>query len=218
MIADRGLSGHPLVKLCTKLDWHYVLRINAQHTCQRQMRGKWTTWIRFDTFLRKPGQQWYGKANVWQDDSLETFVSSCWEPDFEEAWILISDRPSGKRRIGEYARRMRVESTFQDTKSRGWNIELSGLTDSARVRRLLLVLFLAMWWVGHLAASCIHQGKRPLFDRIDRRDKGIFRLGRLWLLELLRQARSAPSQASSLLSSALPFQKRYAHWSFALRF
>jgi Transposase DDE domain len=218
LIADRGLSGHPLIKLCQKYHWHYVLRVNAQHTCQRQMRGKWTKWTAFETFIRKPGQQWYGKARVWQEDSVETYVSCCWQPEFEEAWLLLSDRSAGKRRIREYALRMRVESTFQDTKSRGWNIELSGLSDLARVRRLLLVLFLAMWWVSHLAASCIHQGKRSLFDRADRRDKGIFRLGRLWLLDLLRRARSAPSQAASLLSSCLPFQKRRGHWSFTLRF
>ena len=36
--------------------------------------------------------------------------------------------------------------------------------------------------------SCIHHGQRQRVDRVDRRDKSIFRLGRLWLLDILRRA------------------------------
>src|SRR5260370_3854181 len=103
---------------------------------------------------------------------------------------------------------MRVESTFQDGKSRGWNLEASLIEDLRRLNRLLLAVFLAMWWVSHLAASCIHHGKREQFDRHDRRDKSIFRLGQLWLLDILRRA---PHPASlkgvfSLCGSDTPWQ------------
>ncbi len=108
---------------------------------------------------------------------------------------------------------MRVESTFQDTKTRGWNIEAAQLKIRAHLERLLLALFLAVWWVSHLAASCIHHGQRDRFDRHDRRDKGIFRLGRLWLRDIVRRARTpAP------LSRCLPFHKKGNQWTFALRF
>jgi hypothetical protein len=49
MIVDRRLSGYPLIKLCEKLHWQYVLRINDQNTYQRQLRRKWTNRTRFDT-------------------------------------------------------------------------------------------------------------------------------------------------------------------------
>lgn len=101
--------------------------------------------------------------------------------------------------MSEYALRMRVESTFQDSKSRGWKLEASWVKEEARLDRLLLALFLAMWWVSHLAASCMHHGKRDRFDRHDRRDKGIFRLGRLWLLDILRRTTNQ-ADASSLLA------------------
>ena len=73
----------------------------------------------------------------------------------------------------------RETATFEDTKSRDWDLEASLIADRARLDRLLLGLFLAMWWVTHVAASCIHHGQRARFYRSDRRDKGIFRLGRL---------------------------------------
>ena len=108
---------------------------------------------------------------------------------------------------------MRVESTFQDSKSRGWNLEASLVKEEARLDRLLLALFLAMWWVSHLAASCMHHGKRARFDRADRRDKGIFRLGRLWLLDILHRT---SNQAD--LVHCLPFRKLATGWHFSLRF
>jgi hypothetical protein len=215
LIADRGLVGAPLVKLCQERHWHYLLRVCKEQTCRRQFAGhtKWSGWCRFEHFIHQKGQQWYGRAQVWQEESVETYVSACWNQETHQAWLLISDRPAGKARITEYGRRMRVEATFQDSKSRGFNIEASQVKDLAHLERLLLALFMAIWWVSHLAASCIHHGERHYFDRRDRRDKGIFRIGRLWLLDILRRA-----QQAATLSCCLPFRKRGATWTFALRF
>ena len=52
---------------------------------------------------------------------------------------------------------------FQDFKRRGWDIEGTVIADRARLERLLLVLFLGVWWVSHLAAACIHQGPAQPF-------------------------------------------------------
>jgi hypothetical protein len=39
---------------------------------------------------------------------------------------------------------MRVESTFQDLKRRGWDLEGTVIADRARLDRLLLVVFLSL--------------------------------------------------------------------------
>jgi len=214
LLADRGLAGMPLVKLCIDHGWHYVLRVCADHTCRRYFNGKLErTWKRFGQFVLKRGYRWYGKARVWQEETLDTYVSLVWDPGCEEPWLLISDEGAGRRQVQVYAWRMRVEATFQDGKSRGFNIEASWIEDRTHLDRLLLALFLAMWWVSHLAAACIHHGQRHRFDRVDRRDKSIFRLGRLWLLDILRRVRNRAS-----LRHCLPFQKTDTGWRFALRF
>jgi Transposase DDE domain len=214
LMADRGLAGMELVKLCKLRGWHYLLRVCGEHTCRRYLNGKReTSWKRFEHLVLKPGYRWYGKAQVWQEETLETYVSLVWDKGCEEAWLLISDQGAGRRQVQEYAWRMRVEATFQDSKSRGFNIEASWFTDRAHLDRLLLALFLAMWWTSHLAASCIHHGQRHRFDRVDRRDKSIFRLGRLWLLDILRRARNRAA-----LRWCLPFQHTVTGWRFALRF
>src|SRR5947209_9170085 len=111
LLADRGLAGAPLVRLCVQRKWHYVLRICQEHTCRRQMGKKkqWSGWSSFKSFIHTKGQQWYGRARIWQEDSIEAYVSACWEETYEEAWLIISDLPAGKVRIQTYALRMRVE-------------------------------------------------------------------------------------------------------------
>jgi hypothetical protein len=53
LIADRGLAGMPLVKLCTARGWHYVLRVCAEHPCRRFFHGKLErTWKRFGQIVR----------------------------------------------------------------------------------------------------------------------------------------------------------------------
>jgi len=116
----------------------------------------------------------------------------------------------------EYARRMRVDSTFQERKRRGWDLEGTVIADRARRDRLLLVLVVSLWWLAPLAAACVHHGQRARFDRRDRRDrrdKGIFRLGRLWWLDMLRRTVTETS-----LQRCLPFRKTPTGWAFSLRF
>ncbi len=66
LIADRGLAGFPLVKICRDRKWHYLLRVSKEHTCQRKMGKGWSSWCRFEVFLRD-----IGTAVVWLGKSLE---------------------------------------------------------------------------------------------------------------------------------------------------
>jgi len=217
LIADRGLSGAPLVKLCRDRGWHYLLRICKEHTVRRKLGQHFCAWMACGVVVQRTGQQWFGRVLCWQEETIETYLSAVWDADHREAWFLISDQPAGRRRVQEYAWRMRVESTFQDTKSRGWDLEASLIEDRERLNRLLLALFIAMWWVIHLAASCIHHGQRDRFDRHDRRDKSLFRLGSLWLKDILRRVRTS-SFAAATLTWCLPFRKTASGWRFSLRF
>ena len=216
LLADRGLVGQPLVRLCHQRGWHYVLRLSAAHTCQPS-RGRWARgWIPCRHLVPRRGRHWYGAVQLWQEHPLAAQISATWEPGQKDPWIVLSDRSAGRQRVREYARRMRVESTFQDRKRRGWDLEGTVLADRARLDRLLLIVFVSLWWLAHLAASCMHHGQRARFDRHDRhdrRDKGIFRLGRLWLLDILRRTITEMSR-----TRCLPFRNTPTGWAFSLRF
>ena len=53
LLADRGLSGAPLVKLCRDRQWHYVLRICKEHTVRRK-RGQ----LGRAGSCKKPSKRW----------------------------------------------------------------------------------------------------------------------------------------------------------------
>jgi hypothetical protein len=159
------------------------------------------------------GRHWFGSVPLWHDQPLAAQVSASWEPDQQDPGIVVSDRPAGRQRLRASARRMRVEATFPDRNRRGWDREGTVIADRARLDRLLLVVFLSRWWLVHLAASCIHHGQRTRFDRHDRRDKGLFRLGRLWVLAMLRRTLTAAS-----LARCFPFRRTPTGWAFSLRF
>jgi DDE family transposase len=214
LLGDSAFGCFPMVKLCEHYGWHYLFRICGQHTCEHwSAQGRLLPTCRVSDLVSEPGKRFYGPVRLWQEQPIQTNLSAYWDPQEEEALLVISDRPACRKRITEYRLRWRVESTFQDLKSRGWDWEASHVRRLDRVDRLLLVLFLLVWWLAHLAASCIHHGRRDRYDRHDRRDKGILRLGRLYLLDIERHTPLAACLAECLL-----FRRRGAQWLFSLRF
>jgi hypothetical protein len=212
LIADRGLSCLKLIELCQTHGWHYVLRIKQEEYLQRQRYGHFHDWQTGSQVVSQPGQSWFGTLRLWKEHEYQTQLSAVWEAGYEEAWFLISDRPAGRKRVKEYRWRMRVESTFQDMKRRGWQWESSHVRQLDHLERMLLVLFLAFWWLMHLAASCVHSGRRERYDRHDRRDKGHLRLGRLYLRDIERGAHEVA------LRQCLPLRRHHQQWRFSLRF
>lgn len=132
-----------LVQLCQKRHWHYLLRVSKEHTFHPEGGQEARQWRAFADLVGRSGQSWFGPALGWQEHHLSAFVSAVWEPGHREAWFLISDQPADRARVQAYRRRMRIESSFQDFKRRGWDIEGTMIAERARLDRLLLGLFLA---------------------------------------------------------------------------
>ena len=220
MLADRGLSCLNLIKLCQKMGWHYVLRIKNEEWFRQKFRHYYQGWVQGKHVIKKEGEAWYGKVLLWQEHQVEIWLSACWEPGYQEPWFLISDRKASHQRVREYAVRMRVEATFEDQKSRGCMIECSRFTNRDHLNRWLLAVFLALWWMAHLGSSCIHHGHREQVDRKDRRDKGLFRIGRFWLKAILKKANrdlgSATHTVNAQLANCLPFSHRNQHLCFSI--
>jgi Transposase DDE domain len=218
LIADRGLACLELIRLCHEVQWHYLLRIESEHQVRRGFRRSYSWWQKAGQIVTKEGQQWYGQALIWKEHSFPASLALCWEPGYEEVWIVISDLPPARKLIIRYGWRMRVEATFQDTKSRGWHIECSAIEIVSHLNRYLLLLFLAVWWVAHLGSACMEHGHRHHFDRADRRDKGLFRLGRLYLRFLLLKCQDkSPTVRALHLANCLPFHRTKDGWRFSIR-
>jgi hypothetical protein len=204
LIADRGITSPDVIALCRTLGWHFVLRlsVSANQTNRVRLAGhEHALW----TLIERPGPRFAGPVELYKRVGwIAVEVTVHWPRRFAEPWVIVSDRPAGSAMIRTYRRRFRVEATYQDCKRRGWNVEASKLAEPDRLNRLLLALHLALWWAHQLGRRVIRSGLRPRYDRTDRREKGVFRLGREHLLTELLHDRCPP----------LPFRHSHGQWVF----
>jgi hypothetical protein len=192
LVADRGVTGPDVIDLCTEIGWHYVLRQSAGATQTHkvvvagQERSLWS-------LVTRPGQRWAGAVALFKGAGWRPVeLTIRWDRGASEPWVLVSDRPAGPARAREYRRRIRVEATYEDGKSRGFDQEGSKVRDRDRFDRLYLALALALWWGTQLGLRVIRTGHRRRFDRTDRREFSVLRLGRLSLEDRLQHDRCPP--------------------------
>lgn len=204
LLADRGVASAGVIDACRAVGWHYVLRLNARphRGCRiRQGDRVFPLW----DLVTRPGQRWTGPVEVFRQAGWRPVqLTIHWACEAAAPWVLLSDEPAGPSRVRLYRRRMRAEATYQDCKGRGFDLERSKLTDRDRLDRLLLVLHLALWWGTQLGLRVLRQGQRSRYDRRDRRDLSVLRLGRLWLADRLAQGTAPP----------LPFRCTQGTWRF----
>jgi hypothetical protein len=204
LIADRGITSPEVIALCRSLGWSFVLRVSVSANQANRVRLAGHEQARW-TLVNRRGSRFSGPVELYKQVgwvAIELTVH--WPKRFAEPWVIVSDCPAGPAVVRTYRRRFRVEATYQDCKRRGWNVEASKLTESDRLNRLLLALHLALWWAHQLGRRVIRSGLRPRYDRTDRREKGVFRLGREHLVTELLHDRCPP----------LPFRWRLDRWSY----
>lgn len=205
LLADRGLVGPGIIDAARSVGWQIVLRLRAGGGETTRIRRGDGPSQRLAAVPTGPGQRSAGPAAIFQDAGWrEGWLTIHWDRQAEEPWVLFSTRPAGPDRVREYRQRVRAEATYQDTKSRGFGLEASHVTRLERLERLLLPLHLALWWSYGLGLATIRAGQRPRFDRRDRRDLSVLRLGRTAWLAALDRDHLPP----------LPFRRTPAGWVF----
>lgn len=205
LLADRGITGPAVIALCRRLGWSFVLRVSvsARHTNRVRLDGGQDRPL-WDLVTR-PGQRFARAVEVFEGAGwVAVELTIRWDRGYAEPWVLLSDRLTGTAAVRHYRRRFKVEATYQDGKSRGFRIEAATLTEPERLHRLLLALHLALWWALQLGHRLIRAGLRPRYDRADRRDLGVIRLGREHLAHELLCDRIPP----------LPFRFHHDQWAY----
>jgi len=185
LVVDRQMGGGHVLDACAAVGWHVVARIKVARTQPVYWRSepgaaKRPVW----DLITGPGQHWGGQVQLYPSDNWRTVgLTIWWDARYPDPWVLISDRPGGMARAHEYRRRARCEATYEDCKSRMFNVEATRLSTLERIDRLLLGLHLAYWWATRLGLATIRRGERHRYDRSDRRDLSVARLG----LRLLKE-------------------------------
>jgi len=215
LLTDSGLTREKLVQVCEQYHWHYLLRLELDkgyYATERDECGH-LLWQPLKHLLREPGQYWQGQVWLWKTYQRPVWLTAWWQQGEEAPLVVISDEGAGRHYLRRYRGRMRVEALIQDSKSRGFGLQASHVRDREHLERLLLLLCLAIWWLAREGAACIHHGQRRRFDRSDRRDKSVVRLGRQWFLDILERTTRAAS-----LARCVPFHRQGIGWRLCLRF
>lgn len=193
LLTDRGLTGPGVVDVCRGLGWHWVGRVNVGPAQANRVRDATGEEAALWTWVARLGRRGTAPAALFKQAGWrDGFVTVHAPGGYADPWVLFSDRPGGIARVREYRRRWTIETMFQDCKRRGLCLEASHLGDPARLTRLLLALHLALWWLHQLGARAIRHGERARFDRADRRDLSLVRLGRRVMEARLTAERPPP--------------------------
>lgn len=178
LLADAGLSGAEVLGAWVDAGWHYLLRLPVNHNSSHRVRvadgHEGALW----DLVTGPGQHWHEpvasfKGAGWIPGQLTIH----WAPGYADPWILVRDQIAGYPAVVRYAHRSHLDATFQDAKSRVFDLPASKITAPARLARLVVALVLALWWAALLALQIIHRGQRTRYERADRRECGLFRIG-----------------------------------------
>jgi hypothetical protein len=197
LLADRGLAWPSIVDACTRLGWHYVLRLQGQ-TRVRTPDGRECSAA---DLAPRPGTRWWGDAEVFKESGWRTArVAACWERGQDAPWLLVSDRPDGARVFRRYAKRTWTEELFRDEKSSGSRWEESHVTDPAHAARLVPLMALATYLALALGSRVIQAGLRRFLESTRRRTLSLFRIGKRWLMFCLAHDRPLPGNLSPVPS------------------
>jgi hypothetical protein len=206
LLGDRGLVGPGFLLAAQAVGWHVVLRLHVGGNDQSRVLRADGTEQRLADLPTAPGQRWHEPAAIFKDDGWHAgHLTIHWARTAREPWVLFSDRPGGTARVREYRRRAVAEATYGDLKSRGFGLQRSKIARPERLERLLLVLHLALWWSFGLGLRTIRAGQRHRFDRRDRRDLSLVRLGQTAARDALLHENRHP----------LPFRHTPTGWRYA---
>lgn len=114
-------------------------------------------------------------------------IAILWNEAAAEHLYLVTSAQSLTETQRWYRRRFKIETLFADTKSRGFGLHKSGISDPQRLARFVIALFLAYIWMIYLGVLVIQEQRLDLIARTDRFMHSLVRLGCLYLDLILEE-------------------------------
>jgi hypothetical protein len=167
-LTDRGLYARWLFGAIRQQGWHPFMRINHQGQYRRRHARRWHP---LKALVAGKGRIWAARVVCFKsaDRQLPCTLLVCWQPDYADPWLVVTDLPVTQAQIACYGWRAWIEAGFKDFKRGGWRWEQTKMTRPERAERLWLVMAVATLWSlsvgGHadgFAFPLLSAGKRTL--------------------------------------------------------
>jgi hypothetical protein len=180
VLADRGLASPTLIELIQQRGWDYLVRVQRDTTLRVQSSRR-SPRVRLGELVTSPGAPPVVQEGwVFERHTMWAHIAAVWRTGHQEPWLLVSNLDLGVRLAEVYAQRMHVEALFRDTKSGGFEWELSRVLRADRAQRLLLGLMLAVLCAVLLGEASMRAGEIPAYGR-RKRAVSLVRRGLDWL-------------------------------------
>jgi len=175
LVGDSEFGPVEVLRQLDQWGWDYVLRQKTSvHVCLAQE----TVWYDFGSWVKKPGQShWLGKGWLTESEIYLVNLFVHWAAGEDQPWCLVTNLPDRALTLKAYGRRMWIEEMFGDLKRHGFDLESTMLHHPDRLSCLTLAVVLLYVWSVSTGSRTIHEGRRHLVDRKDRRDLSIFQIG-----------------------------------------
>ncbi len=175
LVGDSEFGPVEVLKQLDQWGWDYVLR---QKTSVHVCLARETEWHDLGSWVKKAGQsRWLGKGWLTESEIYPVNLLVHWAVGEEQPWCLVTNLPDRALTLKAYGRRMWIEEMFGDLKRHGFDLESTMLQHAERLSCLTLAVVLLYVWSVSTGARTIHEGRRHLVDRKDRRDLSIFQIG-----------------------------------------
>src|ERR1700730_5883938 len=165
VVADRGVASPMLVRLVQQHGWDYLIRVTNDTTLLQPGQSSNGVVHLGELFDQPRGVVVRLTGQVFRKHRVSAHAVAIWQPGHQAPWLLVSNLDLGRGLVGMYAQRMQVEALFRDTKSGGFEWELSRVLRAERAERLLLGLMLAIWCAVLLGEAAIRAGEIPAYGR-----------------------------------------------------
>jgi hypothetical protein len=188
LLADRGFRDHDWAELCLAVGWRYRIRV-TMNTIVTFANGRS---CRIDELGVKPGTiRCFQQVQLTRTDLFLTNLAVTWSTGDAkhppELVAVISHQHASPNTLRQYAWRMRIEQSFRDDKSAGFDLAHTRLHHPERLERLLLAVAIATLWCHELGEHVLYQGEaaRRQIDPGPARELSLFQLGLRFLKRCL---------------------------------
>ena len=203
-LADRGFHDYRWAKLARELGWDYAIRLPCSTTVTlRDGRVR-----RIDDLGVAVGKSaFFQGVRVTAEGQWQAHLAITWTTPTAkqpaEIVAVMANRKANRRRLRVYLKRMRIEQSFRDDKSAGFDMDHTKLNDAARIERVLLAVAIATLWCHELGEEVLTTERRRQVDPGWKRELSIFQLGLRWLARCLA---TFPQRLSSFSASLRPIR------------
>jgi hypothetical protein len=191
LVADREFHSIHLARwIAERLKLCFILRIKA---------GTWVEvsglWSKAGALARRGCLMSDEAVKVTCDPKADyrTRLLTLWKPEEEEPWLLLTNLADDLVVAQRYGERFWIEEMFSDHKKRGFQLEVSRLTDPQRLQRLLVAVTLAYLWVMEVGALVVRTERwRQVDNRGAEPSISLCQTGLRWLKERMNQGLLPP--------------------------